>query len=109
MDLLTAKDNLNKITFDDTAIDELYFYNSEFQRHHIGSLFGQPQDKHNAVYMLLLQSFDISDKIKKEKSGITLEQFEVIKQKIYFLIEDLIAFLKDNNLEDKTMVDVFKY
>lgn len=102
MKLTEIKKIVEGITFDDTAIEEINFYNKEFQRHHIGSLLNVPQEQHKPIYHLLINSFNLQDLIEQDKRDKETI-FNISHQKLIIFLSDFIRFLEENNIEDKTM------
>lgn len=105
MTLQEARNNVYILKMATSNKEEIIFYNREFQRHHIGSLFGFPLEKHTPIASILIHSFDLDKKI--EIDDLAEEKFESYKMKIIMFMDDLLSFLSDNNLEDKSMEAIF--
>ncbi len=99
--IYSLKSIVENITYDETAIEEIDFYNKEFQRHYLATIEQLPIEKHKPIHHILLTSFDIF-KNDTDLNSINRERFDVIKMKLLMVIEDFIHFIEDNGLKDLT-------
>lgn len=92
---------VENITYDETAMIEIDFYNKEFQRHSLATIEQLPEDRHKPVNHILLTSFDLTNNINN-LSSIKEDKFDILKMKLIMLVDDFILFIQENGLEDLT-------
>lgn len=99
--IYSVKSIVENITYDETAIKEIDFYNKEFQRHYLATIEQLPLEKHTTICHILLISFDIF-KDDADLDSINEEKFDILKMKVLMIIDDFIHFIEDNGLKDLT-------
>lgn len=105
MTLNTIRDNIGKIEYDDTCIQEIDFYNRRFASHYWAIVMPIPQEEHTPVFHLLIKSNEMGDYLKTNPA-IGKEEFAVLKSRLLMLVIDLITFITDRNIEDASLGDV---
>lgn len=100
---------IKELSFSKDCVDKLDFYQKEFLRHYCAVILDLKEEQSKRIYMLLSKSEEIDDRLKeisKTSTSLEKDEFEILKTKVFFLTDDLITFITDENITDRSIGDI---
>lgn len=98
-----------ELSFDSSSFSKLEFYQKEFLRHYCAIIIDLKEEQSKRIYMLLSKSEEIDDRLKEindAKVSLEPDEFEILKTKLVFIIDDLITFISNENITDRSIGDI---
>jgi hypothetical protein len=106
-----TKENINKITFDNTAIQELFYYSKQV-RTYFNQIVAEKLDSDDLF--LLCNMINVIDRMVSEIQGhlenklLRRLEFETMQNKLISITEDFLVLNGEDSIEKKLYTDKFK-